>query len=74
MNAPFHPQQIHMDALEVFQLRSWARAELYAACEFDLAEAVDVLQDFAEVSGLVADVGQDAVQEILRHASYRVRP
>jgi hypothetical protein len=54
--------------LEVFQLRAWARAYLWAACEFDLHEAVDVLQRDAERDGLVAEIGQDAVQRFLAEA------
>jgi hypothetical protein len=50
-----------------------ARAYLWAACEFDLHEAVDVLQADAVASGLVAEIGQDAVQAIMAEAFGRVR-
>ena len=50
---------------EVFQLRCWARAHLYAAGEYELHEAIDQLQRDAEASGLVAELGQDEVQRIL---------
>jgi hypothetical protein len=73
MNAPFRPKQI-LDPVAVFEIRAWARAELYAACEFELAEAVDVLQRDAERDGLVDLLGQDVVQEILRDAFAKVRP
>jgi hypothetical protein len=73
MNAPLRPQEIRVDPLEVFELRCWARAELYAACEFELVEAVDILQTDAVASGLVAKLGQDKVQLILRDAFHRVR-
>jgi hypothetical protein len=36
--------------------------------EIDLHEAVDVLQLDAEVSGLVAEIGQDQVQQIMSDA------
>jgi hypothetical protein len=55
-------------ALAVFELRAWARAELYAAYVYDLHEAVDLLQADAETSGLVAELGQDEVQRILADA------
>ena len=57
---------------EVFALRCWARARLYAEGELELAEAVDALQAAAEAYGLVADIGQDAVQAILAAAFAKV--
>jgi hypothetical protein len=72
--APLRHQHLCIDPVAVFTLRCWARAELYTACEFDLAEAVDVLQRDAERDGLVAALGQDVVQEILRDAFAKVRP
>jgi hypothetical protein len=42
--------------------RAEARALLYAATEFDLPEAADPLQSYAAESGLVDEIGQDAVQ------------
>ena len=54
-------------------LRAWARATLWAACEFDLHDAVDVLQHDAERDGLIETIGQDAVQRIMRDAFHRVR-
>jgi len=59
-------------ALKAFKLRCWARAELWAACEFDLHEGVDELQAAAERDGIEA-IGQDAVQAIMRDAFHRVR-
>jgi hypothetical protein len=50
-----------------------ARALLYAANEFDLPDAVDPLQAFAVESGLIDDVGQDAVQRILATAFSQVQ-
>jgi hypothetical protein len=55
-------------ALAVFTLRCWARALLWQAGEFDLREAVDVLQRDAERDGLVDKLGQDKVQAILAKA------
>jgi hypothetical protein len=55
-----------MDALA---LRAWARAYLWDAGEIkSVPEAVDPLQTFAVESGLVAEIGQDAVQKILADA------
>lgn len=59
--------------LAVFTLRCWARAELWRSGEFDLPEAVDALQAAAVRDGLVAELGQDAVQSILRDAFHAVR-
>jgi hypothetical protein len=59
--------------LEVFELRCWARARLYAEGEYDLHEAVDVLQADAERDGLVDEIGQDKVQSILGKEFGRVR-
>jgi hypothetical protein len=41
---------------------------LWQAGEFELQEAVDVLQASAEATGLVAEIGQDAVQAIIARA------
>jgi hypothetical protein len=55
--------------LDVLELRAWARALLLAEGEIEsVAEAVDPLQAFAVASGLVAEIGADAVQKILRDA------
>jgi predicted branched-subunit amino acid permease len=59
--------------LVIFTARCEARAILYAACEFDLHEAVDVLQAHALASGLVDEIGQDAVQAIISEPLGRVR-
>jgi hypothetical protein len=72
MNVPLRRQQIRLDPLEVFVARAEARAMLWAAYEFDLHEAVDVLQRDAERDGLVDELGQDAVQAILSRAFRRV--
>jgi hypothetical protein len=59
--------------VDVFTLRCWARAELWAAGELDLPEAVDALQAAAVASELVDRLGQDAVQEIISKAFGVVR-
>jgi hypothetical protein len=58
---------------EIFRERCEARAILCEACVFDLHEAVDVLQADAERTGLVAEIGPDAVQAILAKAFAAVR-
>ena len=57
----------------IFEARTEARAILFAATEFDLHEAVDVLQADAVTSGLVDQIGQDAVQVMISDAFARVR-
>lgn len=55
-------------ALDIFRERCEARAILVEACLFDLQDAVDGLQAAAVASGLVADIGQDAVQRMMAEA------
>jgi hypothetical protein len=55
----------HPSPLEVFALRCWARAFLYACGELSLQDAVDALQEYAETSPLIQEIGQDAVQAIM---------
>jgi hypothetical protein len=76
MNTPPHipSPSIVPDIEDVFHLRVWARAYLYAVGELDLHEAVDVLADDAITTGLVDQVGEDAVQAIVADAFKRVRP
>ena len=59
--------------LAVFTARAEARALLWRCLEFNLHEAVDVLQLAAERYGLIATLGQDAVQEIISKAFGVVR-
>jgi hypothetical protein len=56
------------DPLEVFNLRCWARAYLWAAGQLGLHEAVDKLQADAERDGLVDAIGQDWVQQLIASA------
>ena len=55
-------------SLDVFTARAEARATLWRAGEFDLHDAVDGLQAAAVRDGIVAELGQDAVQAILSAA------
>jgi hypothetical protein len=56
------------EPLDVLTARAEARAYLVAIGALELADAVDVLDDYAMQSGLVARIGQDAVQAILHDA------
>jgi hypothetical protein len=60
-------------ALAVFIARAEARALLWQTGEFDLHTAIDELQAAAERYGLVAKLGQDAVQAIIAKAFEAVR-
>jgi hypothetical protein len=61
-------------ALEMFTVRCRARAALYAAGEIpDLHDAVDALQEHSERHGLIAEIGQDAVQQVISEAFRPVR-
>jgi hypothetical protein len=73
MTAPIRKQQLRIDPREVFVARAEARALLWQAGEFDLHTAVDELQAHAEREGLVAEIGQDAVQAIMATAFAVVR-
>ena len=59
--------------LAVFTARAEARALLWQAGEFDLHNAVDALQAAAVRDGVIATLGQDAVQEIISKAFGVVR-
>jgi hypothetical protein len=67
MNAPLS-NLAGVDLVEVFTLRAEALARLYADSEIDLRTAVDELQQSLEVNGLIAAIGQDAVQAIMSEA------
>jgi hypothetical protein len=55
-------------ALDVFRERCEARAILVGIGALDLHTSVDALQDAAGASGLVIELGQDAVQVIMAAA------
>jgi hypothetical protein len=59
-------------AVDVFRERAEARAILVEACELDLHSAVDGLQEAAVATGLVDEIGQDAVQAIMAKAFAKV--
>jgi hypothetical protein len=67
---PLHKggQSAPLTRTEVFGARAEAHAALYKACELDLHEAVDALQTAAISSGLINQIGQDAVQAIMAAA------
>jgi hypothetical protein len=53
---------------------AWSRAWRFGQGELGLPEAVDFLQDWAATHGLVASVGQDAVQQIISTAFAELEP
>jgi hypothetical protein len=62
------PQASSVDVVAAFELRCWARARLYAEGEIGPHDAADKLQGDAVRDGLVAAIGQDAVQAIMANA------
>ena len=60
--------------VDAFRLRAWARSYLVCAGERSFHDAVDKLQADAEAQGLVAAIGQDAVQAILAEGFAEVAP
>jgi hypothetical protein len=65
-----HPQPA---AIEMFRARAEARAHLYSIGEIDLHAAIDVLQEYAERHGLIAEYGQRCIQHVISGASRPVR-
>lgn len=61
------------DPTEVFTARCQARAILFEVGEFDLHEAVDVLQAAAVASSLVYELGQDFVRQLMAEAFASIR-
>jgi hypothetical protein len=57
-----------IDPIVAFAACCDARAYLWSICEYDLHEAVDELQHNAVTAGLVAAIGQDAVQQMMSGA------
>jgi hypothetical protein len=57
-----------VDLLDCFVARADARAYLWSIGEYELAEAVDVLQHDAQRDGLTKRIGRDAVQKIIADA------
>jgi hypothetical protein len=75
MNAPLKiaPATRVIPAIDVLAIRADVRAFLWWQYEMEIDEAVDELQAYAERSGLVRDVGQDRVQEIIAAPFARYR-
>ena len=71
MNARRKPVASQVPVVDVFRGRCEARAILVEACLFNLQDAVDGLQADAERTGLVDDIGQDAVQKMMTEAFAR---
>lgn len=67
-------KRTHPSPLEVFEARCEVRALLYAVGEITLHDAVDELQAAAIDTGVVAEIGQDAVQAIMAAAFAESRP
>ena len=61
------------DKTNTFIALCWSRAQLYAAGTIGLHDAVDSLQEWAVEKGLVAEIGQDAVQALMSDAFMEVR-
>lgn len=61
---------IHDDVspLLVLQVRADARAALYAACEFDLEEAITPLTRYALDSGIADEIGAERAYAIIKSA------
>jgi hypothetical protein len=68
MTAAVAVTERRVDVLDCFVARAEARAYLWAIGEYEIAEAVDVLQHDAERDGLIERIGQDGVQAILAEA------
>jgi hypothetical protein len=62
------PAEKLIPAIDIFRERCEARAILVEACLYDPQEAVDGLQADAERTGLVDELGQDAVQRMMADA------
>jgi hypothetical protein len=62
-----------VDLLDALIERAEARAYLWSVGEYELQEAVDVLQEDAKRDGLIRRIGQDGVQKILADAFWPYR-
>jgi hypothetical protein len=70
VNAAIQEALLPIDALDI---RARIRALLWFEYQIQMQEAVDPLQTYAEQSGLVQEIGQDAVQEIIGAPFVRFR-
>jgi hypothetical protein len=57
-----------IDPLDCLSVRADARAYLWSIGEYELSDAVDALQFAAVRDGLIARIGQDAVQALIADA------
>jgi hypothetical protein len=73
MTAAARKPAVRLSALAVFVARGEARAMLWQCGELTLHEAIDELQVAAERDGLIAELGQDAVQAIIAEAFHPIR-
>jgi hypothetical protein len=76
MNAPLGkvaPATHVIPASDVLEIRAQIRAFLWWQYHIEIDEAVDELQAYAERSGLVRELGQDRVQEIMAAPFARYR-
>ena len=75
MHVPIDPAAAQASPLEKFRLRCSAKAYLSGASVPGMGcarvihpiEAIDALQHDAETSGLVAEVGQGEIREVMAH-------
>jgi hypothetical protein len=67
------PQTRSVGLAAAFELRCWARARLFAEGELELHDAVDKLHEDSMRDGLVAAVGQHAVQTMIGDSFGAVR-
>jgi hypothetical protein len=74
MNAPLKINSATrlIPAIDVLKIRAQTRAELWWEYQIELHEAVDELQAYAERAGLLAQIGQDAVQAIIAEPFARI--
>jgi hypothetical protein len=68
-----HRRSAKPDPLVIFLARCEARATLVANGLHTLQDSVDTLQEAAEAQGLVAQYGQDTIQQILSESFARWR-
>jgi hypothetical protein len=72
MSAPARAMRLDRPApaIDVLAARAAARAYLYGIGEYEsIADAVDALEEYAHrSSGLVREIGQDAVQAVIARA------
>jgi hypothetical protein len=68
MTASLKAKPVLNSTPEIFRACCEARAHLYSIGEYELEDAIDGLQEHAERHGLIEQIGQDAVQQIMVEA------